>query len=177
MMQAACYLLLTVAAIATVDDWYYHARTCHLRDRPECQKEVQWHNLRSFAFALELLVIANLHLRGAAVGLLAAIIGISWYGKIRDVIEETPSRRAQGGLPAGEYLVHVIATALEGAFVAVLAQAAWPDLWEPTGADWSPPIHVAIRALMTAGGLYAVAILVVDVRRWNAFQARLRGAP
>src|SRR5436190_22166071 len=92
MMQAACALLLAVAAIATVNDWYYHARTCHLRDRPECQKEVQRHNLRSFAIALELLVIANLHLRGAAVGLLAAIIGISWYGKIRDVIEETPSR-------------------------------------------------------------------------------------
>src|SRR3954471_6115347 len=129
MMQAACYLLLAFAAVATLDDWYYHDHTCHLRDRPECQREVQWHNLRSLSFALELLVIANVHLRGAAVGVLALIIGGAWYAKVRDVLGEPPSRKSQGGLPAGEYLIHVIATSMEGAFLAVLAQAVWPDLW------------------------------------------------
>src|SRR4051812_9216805 len=74
-------LLLAVATIAMADDWYYHAHTYRLRDRPECQKEVQWHNLRSRGFALEFLVYRQPPLRGAAVGALAVILGISWYAK------------------------------------------------------------------------------------------------
>ncbi|HEY8208012.1 MAG TPA: hypothetical protein VIG99_11065 [Myxococcaceae bacterium] len=175
-MQAACYLLIAFAAIATIDDWYYHQHVCRLRDRPECQAEVHWHNMRSVTFAFELLVIANLHLRGAAVGLLAAIVAGAWYAKIRDVLEETRSRSAQGGLPPLEYLIHVIASATEGAFVTVLAMAVWPDLQEPTGVDLDPPIHVAVRWVMSAGGVYAVFTFLIDLRKWVAFRARLRAS-
>ncbi|WP_224368635.1 SRPBCC family protein [Hyalangium versicolor] len=171
-MSASFYLLLAIGLLGAWDVIYFHIYRCQLHLRPECRREVLWHTARHLVYALQFLWVAHLRFHGAAlVGLgvlYAADVFIAWA----DVWEEKESRASQGGLPRGEYLMHVVLSVLVGLYLMSTFQAVWPDRLLPTAIQVAPPaVPVALRALMTVMGVVALGAFAHDLYRWFSRRA------
>ena len=179
LVTIAFSLLLIVGHLGAFDVLYFHWWRCRLADRPECRREVLWHTARHLIYGLQFLWVANLRFHGAAlialVVLYAADVFVAWA----DVWEERDSRRAQGGLPRGEYLMHIILSVLVGGYMMAVFAACWPDRALPAAVVVDPPqVPVLLRALMSAMGATAFVVFAHDLWRWIRWPARMeaRGA-
>jgi hypothetical protein len=171
-MTAAFYLLLAMGLLGTFDVVYFHIYRCRLHLRPECQREVLWHTVRHLVYALQFLWVPHLRFQGLAlVGLgvlYAADVFVAWA----DVWEEKDSRASQGGLPRGEYLMHVVLSVLVGLYLMSTFRAVWPDRLLPTAIVVSPPaVPAALRAWMTLMGVVALGAFAHDLTRWLSRRA------
>jgi hypothetical protein len=171
------YLLLVIGHLGAFDVLYFHWWKCRLGDRPECRREVLWHTVRHLVYAAQFLVIANLRFRGAAVALLGVLYAADVFVAWADVWEEKRSRQGQGGLPRGEYFMHIVLSVLVGIYLMAVFTVAWPDRLLPTAITVEPPaVPAALRALMTAMGVTAVLVFAHDLWRWLRWPARSRNA-
>ncbi len=174
-MAPAFYLLLVAGNLGFFDVVYFHWLRCRLNTRPECQREVALHTSRHFIYALQFLWVANLRFHGRAlffvVALYACDVLVAWL----DVWEETRSRAPQGGLPRGEYLMHIVLSVLVGAYLSQVASAVWADRLLPTEVVLAPPdVPAILRLVMTLMGVCALGLFVADSIGWLRFR---RAAP
>ena len=134
-------------------------------------------HVRHFIYASQFVVIANLRFHGAALLILVALYAADIYVAWSDVWEETESRREIGGLPRGEYFMHIVLSVLVGCYLASVARAVWPDRLLPTAIVYQPPaVPALLRAYMTAMGISAYAFFVFDLWRWLRFRRGVSAA-
>jgi hypothetical protein len=172
-MAVAFYLLIIAGALGAFDVAWFHIHRGRLAQRPECQREVLWHTVRHAVYATQFLWVANLRFHGLALLLVAALYGLDVFIAWGDVLEETASRKAQGGLPRGEYFMHVVLSLLIGAYLLQVAQTVWPDRLLPTAIVVDPPpVPFLLRAMMTFMGITALGFFAHDLRAWLAFRSR-----
>lgn len=172
-MAVAFYLLLVTGHLGFFDVIYYHTYRCRLARRTECQKEVFWHTLRHFIYASQFLVIAHFRFHGAALLALLALYVADVFIAWADVWEETGSRGQIGGLPRGEYFMHVILSVLVGGYLASVAQAVWPDRLLPAGVVVAPPdVPRILRLYMTGMSLGAYGFFFHDLWIWLDFRRK-----
>lgn len=104
----------------------------------------------TWVYGTQFVVIANLRFHGAALILLALLYAADVIVAWSDVLEETSSRRGQGGLPGGEYFMHVVLSLLIGCYFILVWQAAWPDRLIATAIVVDPPnVPFALRVYMS----------------------------
>src|SRR5690242_5237491 len=107
-MKAASYLLFIIGILGASDILFFHTLSHRIRNNPDSRLELKIHTLRGPTYALLFLLIPNFVMQGlyywAFIGLLIADLSIS----ISDFSVENRSRRKFGGLPTGEYILHVI---------------------------------------------------------------------
>jgi hypothetical protein len=176
-VATAFYILLFAGHLGFFDVVYFHTYRCRLQARPECQREVLWHTVRHFIYAAQFIIVANLRFHGAALLLLAGLYALDVFVAWSDVWEETTSRGPQGGLPRGEYLMHVVLSLLIGGYLVCVAQAVWPDRLLPAAIVIDPPaVPGLLRALMTFMGVSALGLFLHDAVRWFRFR-KARAAP
>jgi hypothetical protein len=124
-MIVANYLLLALGVMGATDILLYHSVSHGIRAHQESRSELITHALRGPTYAVLFLVTPNSEMRGAwaifFMALLLFDVGIS----IADFWLERASRAAFGGLPSGEYVLHMLMAMVFGAFVACAA----PNLW------------------------------------------------
>src|SRR5262249_41248547 len=102
--------------------------------------------------------------------LYAADLIVAWA----DVLEETESRRAQGGLPRGEYFSHMALTLFVGCYFVCVAQAVWADRLLPRAITLDPlPVPGWLRVYMTLMGVGAFGAFFFDLYRWLLFRRRI----
>jgi hypothetical protein len=170
-MAAAFYLLLAIGHLGFFDVVYYHTYVCGLHRHVECQREVLWHTMRHFVYGCQFVVVANVRFHGAALLLLASLYAADIYIAWADVWEETESRRTLGGLPRGEYFMHIVLSVLVGCYLATVAQAVLPDSGLPAAVVIDPPAVPAwLRTYMTLMGIGAWGWFAFDLRRWCSFR-------
>jgi hypothetical protein len=166
-METPFYLLLVAGHLGFFDVVYFHVYRCQLQKRKECHTEVLWHSLRHFIYSAQFIYIANFRFHGLALVGLAALyacdISIAWA----DVLSETTSRRAQGGLPRGEYFMHVLLSLLIGAYLMAVAQISWPDRLLPNEVILAPPdVPMLLRWHMNFMGASALGLGIHDLLQW-----------
>jgi hypothetical protein len=174
-MEAAFYLLLVVGHLGSFDVLYFHIYKCTLARRPECHKEVLWHTIRHLIYACQFLVVANLRFHGWALLFLAALFASDVYVAWSDVWEETASRRSQGGLPRGEYFMHIVLSLLAGSYLLLVLQTVWPDRLLPAGVIVQPPhVPALLRLYMNVMGVTALMAFSYDLYHWFQDGARYK---
>jgi hypothetical protein len=172
-MEVSFYLLLVIAHLGLFDVLYFHNYKCKLHLRSECQDEVFWHVWRHLIYGLQFLWVANLRFHGFALALLGVLYFFDIYIAWSDVWEENKSRRAQGGLPRGEYFMHVVLSLLVGAYLINTFQAVWPDRNLLTAVVYLPPdVPFVLRMLMTAMGVIALFTFTSDLLKWLRFDRK-----
>jgi hypothetical protein len=163
-MEPAFYILLLAGNLGFLDILYFHTYRCRLMRRSECQREVLFHTLRHSVYAVQFIIIANIRFHGWTLLILAFLyacdVAIAWA----DVLEEPTSRAAQGGLPRGEYFMHIVLSLLVGAYLFAVAETVWPDRLLPTAVVVDPP-HVPslLRLMMTGMGFAAFGYFCHDM--------------
>ncbi|MCI0335000.1 MAG: hypothetical protein L0228_17470 [Planctomycetes bacterium] len=158
-MEVATWLLLVIGILGAADIALYHAASHGIRSHPDSRAELVIHSLRGPTYATLFLFVPNFALRGAyfwaLVGWLIVDVAIS----IVDFAMERESRRFFGGLPSGEYVLHVVIAMVFGAFVASIFFGAGHWGFEPTAISWQPAAVPAVLrgllAVMAAGVFYS----------------------
>lgn len=172
-MSTAFFLLLVVGHLGAFDVLYFHWWKCRLADRPECRREVLWHTARHLIYGLQFVWVANLRFHGAALVALAVLYAADVFVAWADVWEERDSRKAQGGLPRGEYFMHIVLSVLVGGYMMAVVAACWPDRALPAAVVVDPPaVPLVLRALMTAMGGTAFVVFARDLWAWIRWPAR-----
>jgi len=176
-MTGAFYILLVIGHFGFFDVVYYHWYRCRLSQRAECQKEVFWHTVRHLIYGLQFIFIANVRFHGAAmlalVLLYLADIFIAWS----DVWEEPQSRKQLGGLPRGEYFMHIVLSLMVGLYLMKVAEATWPEWRLPSAVVVDPPAVPALfRLWMSLMGVSAIGLFLKDMYHWVQFRKRAGAA-
>jgi len=153
-MLTACVLLLTIGLLGAFDVFYFHHHRARLGERPDTRTEAWIHVIRGPVYVLQFLLVPNIRFEGAAFGLVVALFCADAAVAVADVLCEPASRRAQGGLPGGEYLMHIVLSVLVGAYLH--AYFASSNGWLARTADvrYAPQVPDGLRlalAVLAAG--------------------------
>src|SRR5687768_1062140 len=116
-MMTANYLLLTLGLLGGIDILLYHSISHGIRTHNESRWELLTHAMRGPTYAILFLVVPNFETHGVWAVLLAALLAFDVGISVTDFWLERKSREALGGLPSGEYVLHMIMAMLFGAIV------------------------------------------------------------
>jgi hypothetical protein len=149
-MLTPCVLLLLIALLGAFDVFFFHRHRCHLSKRAESRTEAWIHVARGVVYALQLIAVPNLRFEGRAYALFVALFVADVAIAVADILVEPASRRELGGLPAGEYLMHIVLSVLVGAMLhaLIVATSGWRTL--PTAIRVVPAAPAALRIALGA---------------------------
>jgi hypothetical protein len=162
-MLTANVLLLIISLLGAFDVFYFHRRRCGLSRRPESRTEALLHMVRGAVYVLQLAAVPNLRFGGACYALFGALFVVDVAVAIADVAVEPKSRRGLGGLPDGEYLMHIVLSVLVGAYLHALATgtAGWWRL--PTAVTVVPAAPGWLRAVLGLVGAGCAAVTLLEL--------------
>jgi hypothetical protein len=134
MTNAPLTLLVAAGSLGAVDVFYYHLYRFRLFARAECVAEEITHLVRHAVFLALLVLLSSGSSSRAVDFMILGLFGLDILNSAVDVLLERDSRESLGGLPPGEYLVHILSSLGMGATIAtyVLARATLP-LAPPAG--------------------------------------------
>lgn len=130
------WILLAMGVLGALDIVVFHMGKHRLRSRPESRAELVTHFLRGPTYAFLFLSVPNFRLEGAWFVALLAVLAFDVAISIADFWLEPASRASAGGLPRGEYVLHVLLAMLFGAVVATVLREAPAAIAAPTSAVW-----------------------------------------
>ena len=129
-------LLFMLGLLGATDIKLFHTDAHHLHDHAPARGELVTHALRGPTYALLFALVPNFTFHGAVFVALLALLAFDLAISIVDFWLEPASRRALGGLPRGEYLLHVIMAMLFGGLVAAVFYEAPNAIAEPSELRW-----------------------------------------
>lgn len=166
-------LLLVIGVLGATDIWLFHQRAHDLHAHAPARAELVTHFLRGPTYALLFTLVPNCTFAGAALVALGVLLAVDLLISLADFWLEPASRAGRGGLPRGEYVLHVLIAMLFGALVAAVAYEAGPGLHAPTALAWHDGVPTWLRvalAFMAAGVLASGLSDLAAVRRLGARQ-------
>jgi hypothetical protein len=172
-MALPSYLLLLIGLAGGADILFFHTLGQRLHHHRPARAELVTHFLRGPTYALLFLGVPNFSFQGAWFWALAGLLLFDAGISVADFWLEPESRRELGGLPRGEYLLHVLIAALFGALVLAIWNEAGGArgpitalTWVEDGAPWW---------LRSALALMAPAVLWTGLRDLAASRRLARG--
>lgn len=116
-MEAATYILFVLGCLGATDILLYHSVSHGIRSHHDSRLELVFHSLRGPTYAALFLLIPNYTMQGGYFWLLIGIFVFDVGLSLGDFIIERQSRQFFGGLPTGEYVLHIVLAMLFGALV------------------------------------------------------------
>ena len=164
-MLLPCLLLTIIGCLGAYDVFTFH-RAARLLDRPAARREAWIHAARGLVYSLQFALVPAVRFQGAWYAAFAALLLIDAAIAIADVACEPEARREVGGLSPGEYLAHIVLSALAGAYLLALVDHTLPWASAPTALVWAPAVPPALHlalALLAAGCLAVTALDVASL--------------
>jgi len=155
LMIAALICLALAIVLGAIDGTYYHLKKYQLHLHAESRFEHQLHTIRAFLFAPIVWLLFGRNYGGWLLWLGVLAFAVDSVVELIDVLVENRSRAKLGGLSTGEYAIHVNATGLRIAAVALILAAKPPFAWASSSdllVEQAYPAWVSCGALLTAGG-------------------------
>ncbi len=164
-MVIATWILFVLGCLGAADILLFHSISHGIRQHAPSRMELWSHAARGPTYAALFIAIPSLHLGGGwFVGLLVLLV-IDLAISIWDFSLEGRSRAQLGGLPTGEYLLHVFLAMLFGGLVVAVLFEGGGLLREPTELRWEPaPVPVLLHWAMLAMAPGVLASGVLDAR-------------
>lgn len=172
-MLTATWLLLSMGLLGAADIVFFHTRAHRLRHHGPARAELWTHALRGPTYCVLFAMVPNATFAGGWFIALLALLAFDLAISIADFWLEPDSRRALGGLPRGEYLLHVVLAMLFGALVASLIHEGGASWNAPTQLTWSDAVPTWLRMLL---GAMAVGVMVSGMQDFAAVR-RLAKVP
>jgi hypothetical protein len=164
---AATWILFVLGILGATDIALFHTLSHGIRKHPDCRTELLVHSLRGPTYAALFLLVPNVAMHGHWYWAMCAILVFDLGLSVWDFLIERRSRARLGGLPSGEYLLHVLLGILYGAFAAMLLSTSteWPT--KATALVWVPvQVPAFLRYLLA---VFAVGVFVsgaLDALAW-----------
>ena len=120
-MEIPTYILFLLGCLGAADIALFHSVAHGIRSHPDSVAELVTHSLRGPTYATLFLFIPNFEMHGLFAWCLMALLAFDVGISIWDFSLEQGSRRLLGGLPSGEYVLHMVMAIVFGALVATIA--------------------------------------------------------
>ena len=163
-MEVATYILFVLGVLGATDILLYHSLAHGIRSHQDSRLELVLHSLRGPTYAALFILVPNFAMQGAFFWLLIAIFVFDVAISLGDFVIERASREFFGGLPTGEYVLHVILAMLFGALVTSVFYSVgqWATMpprfaYEPSG------VPTLLRALMVFMAVLVLGSGVMDI--------------
>lgn len=152
-MQLALYILCLAGAIGAFDVFYFHMYKCRLFTRPQSAAENVTHAIRALLFTAFFVVLLQVDARGAYWWIYPGLCLAELTNSMLDTYLERDSRADQGGLPHGEYCLHVLLSVLIGAVMLGMIVDSLPLRTQETALVWRSldvPAYVVMASTASA---------------------------
>ena len=167
LLIAALICLALAVVLGGIDGAYYHIQKYKLHQHTESRFEHLLHTIRAFLFAPIVWLLFGRNYGGWLLWLGVLAFAIDSVVELIDVLVENRSRAKLGGLSTGEYAIHVNATGLRIAAVALVLAAkpvaAWslasPVLLEPGFPVWLSWSMLCVVVSSVIGGVQHLWLL------------------
>jgi hypothetical protein len=167
-------LLLVLGAAGATDIALFHKRAQDLHSHPPARAELVTHFLRGPTYAVLFVAIPNFTFAGGAAWGLLGVLAFDLAISVADFWLEPASRAGRGGLPRGEYLLHVLMAMVFGALVTVVIYETGPQLAAPTALHWHDGVPVWLRAVLAMMAIGVFASGLSDLRAVRRLAQRPR---
>lgn len=148
-MEVATYILFILGCLGATDILLYHSVSHGIRSHHDSRFELMVHSLRGPTYAALFVLVPNFALHGGFFWLLIGIFAFDVCISLGDFVIERASREFFGGLPTGEYVLHIVLAMLFGALVTSVFYSAGNWAGMPTRLVYEPAaVPVSLRALM-----------------------------
>ncbi len=137
-MVIATYLLFVLGCLGAADILLFHSVAHGIRSHPDSRWELVTHSLRGPTYAALFLLIPNFVMQGLAAWLLPGLLVIDLAISVWDFVLERASRQFLGGLPTGEYLLHMVMAILFGALAAMVSSESLSQVFRPLRFSYEP---------------------------------------
>lgn len=162
-------LLSLASLLGAVDVLYFHVYRFRLYRQPGSGKEQFTHLVRAAIFLAVVAIVAFSSGSPIARYVLLALAALDVVNNIADVSFEKRSRAPLGGLPTGEYVLHIVGTFLIGLATASIVFESSAEGFTPLPDE---PFFRWRAAAMVAGG---IALLGIETGLWvRAMTSRAR---
>ena len=170
-MEVPTYILFVLGCLGATDIVLYHSVSHGIRSHHDSRFELMVHSLRGPTYAALFILVPNFVLQGSFFWLLIAIFLFDVCISLGDFIIERASREFFGGLPTGEYVLHIILAMLFGALVTSVFYSVGNWAGMPTRIVYQP---AAVPGLLR-GVMVVMAILVLGSGAMDLIAARKLG--
>src|SRR5262245_52451463 len=157
-MEIATYLLFALACLGALDIAMFHSIAHGIRSHADSRSELIVHSLRGPTYCLLFILVPNFAMHGLWFWSLILIFAFDVGISIWDFALERRSRQFLGGLPSGEYVMHIIMGMLFGRLVTAVGFGGqhWPTL--PTRVFYAPAdVPIALRLVLA---IMALLVLI-----------------
>lgn len=159
LMNTSSWILLLFLGLSIFDGIYYHLWKFRLQEREDSKFEHVTHTVRAVLFIPTTILIYFIGATGWLLWAAVLVLAFDLVTEIIDVLNEKASRSTLGGLPSGEYLVHIMLTTLRVSALALAFAALPSEAWITNSPSIIVPAFSKIVALQTLPGALIVAIL------------------
>ena len=164
LLWPATAMLVLFIGIGAYDGLYLHLWRFRLFARPESRREHLTHTLRALLVLPTIVLLFIVNSQGWLLYLALGLALLDFAVMIWDVLTEEGSRADFGGLPQGEYLIHLVGTTLHVTAL-TLAFASRPmQAWLPSASVVGPapvPEIISTTAWAVLPGAALVGLLHV----------------
>jgi len=155
-MIVATWLLFTLGCLGALDILLFHSIAHDLRRHAPSRVELMSHAMRGPVYALLFVLVPNVRMQGTWFWGLVGILVLDLLVSLWDFSIEKASRRALGGLPSGEYVLHSVIAMFFGAFVMAVLWETEGWATQETALTWTPdavadPLRLLLAVM--AGGV------------------------
>lgn len=119
-MIVSSSLLVLLGVLGGIDILLYHSISHGIRQHADSRLELFTHFLRGPTYFILFLGVPNFEFHGYALWALGALLIFDLGISLADFWLESHSRQAFGGLPRGEYVLHVLLAMIFGALCAAI---------------------------------------------------------
>src|SRR5436309_14709526 len=180
-MEIPSYLLFLLGCLGAADIAIFHSVAHGIRSHPDSAGELITHSLRGPTYAALFVLIPNFAMQGLFAWGLLALFVLDVAISIWDFSLEQGSRRFLGGLPSGEYVLHMVMAMAFGGLVVSFLYCAEEWVNAPTRLAYAPVgvpgvlrlIMAVMSVLVLASGLQD-ALAALRLRRSGASASRCR---
>ncbi|NUP11840.1 MAG: SRPBCC family protein [Polyangiaceae bacterium] len=173
-MLSASILLLAIGLLGAFDVLYFHHYKARIPWTAATRSEAFAHVAKAPVYAAQFFVVPNMELHGRWLLALVFIYAVDVAVAAWDVAIEPRARASVGGLPAGEYAMHIALSVLVGIYLAEVARAAAPWWHLPDRIVWAGGVPPALRIALGVLGAGALAMGAVELAVLSNIPGRIR---
>jgi hypothetical protein len=143
----------------------FHTIAQSIRRHPAARQELIAHALRGPTYAALFVLVPNCVMQGAWFWALVSLLAFDLAISLWDFAIEGKSRAFFGGLPTGEYVLHVLIAMVFGALITAVLFEAAPWASAATRFAWEPaPVPAALRWIFLPMAALVLASGILDLR-------------
>jgi hypothetical protein len=156
-MAIASCLLFVLGCLGAADIFLFHSVAHGIRSHPDSRWELVTHSLRGPTYGALFLLVPNFVMQGFFAWLLPFLLAVDVAISVWDFVLERASRQFLGGLPTGEYVLHMVMAMVFGALAAVVGGESISRAFGPPRFSYEPEAAPDLLRLVMA----AMAVLVL----------------